>query len=377
MRPSYVISNARRISQRFSQSFVLDQTDNVTKLDSGFVRKLLLETLATIVLQRQASGVGNIEFKYIVKFCLNSGKLEELDQCWVLRLDDNTVRQLYVITEINEDAKQVYYLVDKSGYDTLKGLVPGLPVNPDSCRFQGIKITKGGPSFNIQPSNSTAMDRIVRAKLGPNLPIQTYPEEHGAWIANVTRYSTTKALAVDFHRTLPTIALTNQHNTFISFEACDTLLVMLWTIGELLQIADKLGMYVLGANQNYYKPLAEMTCSWPVEERFLHCLLRLVNGKSSDLEDILHKKLNAEELEVKDAIPTLLIESICEKHALRFFEISQPKAAVQFNSDSCVAISASMGSGEATTGINIQGCCRKRHHHSIERLDIFWSYQIK
>jgi len=298
LRPSQVITNAEKVWKGLLQNS--DQLDisTVAKLDSAYVQALLRQKSAKSILE---SSVDDSGLRNILKFCLTSGKLEELDQCWALRLDDNSISQFQLLKTSNKGKTKIYYLVDKYGYNLLKGLVPGSLINPDACPFQNSETSELSALFNVQRLNGTAIDTIVRAKLGPD-SIKTYENAEATWVRNIAGYTSSNSMAVEFYRTLPTIALSNRPNTFISLEACESLPILppIMSVG-LRKIADKLGLYVLG-NTHSYRPLAEMVRAWAIEERFVECLRRVVNSNCSSLENILRDKLDKDDVEVSFAL---------------------------------------------------------------------------
>jgi hypothetical protein len=290
LRPEHVVVTAPNVLRGLVQlrSCSNEHADgSIAFLDSAYVRGLLCEDLAESITNTKFT---DAELNNILNFSRGTDSLETLDGCWVLRLDDGRAARLQIRNKDQPQITKVYYVVDTQGYNLLKDIIPGSLVNPFAF---GTDISKLNSLFNIQRLDGSAIDLLLEAKLKVE-PIKRFTSEDGDWLNRLSRYISSKGFVVHFYNQRPTLPLSNTPDTFISFEACDTLPIMppLDRTVSLLNIAKLLpDLHILANEALQYKPLAAKVRTWHVDERFLECLYRMVNGNCIDLQSVLKERL--------------------------------------------------------------------------------------
>ena len=314
LRPQHVIVTAPNVLQGLLQlrSSSNEHADGrIALLNSSYIRDLLREDLTESIITTKFTAT---ELKSILNFAKGTDSFETLCNCWALRLDDGRTARLQTRNKDQSHISEVYYTIDTVGYSLLKGIIPGSLVNPFAF---GIDISKLKSLFNIQLLDGPAIDLFLEEKLKAEL-IKTFTTEEGGWLSRLSHYISSKGFVVHFYDQRPTLPLSNIPNTFISLEACDRLPVMPPLDGtHLLNIAKRLpDLHVLANEACRYKPLADKVLrTWDIDERFLECLYRMVNGNCLELRSVLKERLSGLELTVQPTMNQQLIRSNCGKFA--------------------------------------------------------------
>jgi hypothetical protein len=272
---------------------VSDNDTTVTFLEPQLVRQLLRKHSKKTEMAK--FGFKETELQVLLEFIMVTGSLDELVGCRLLPLDNGQLGKFTKHLTLCLATRKYRYLVDKEGFELFKDIGQGLLISPSVLNRDKAASLQIQPTFSVQHLDGTVIDRFLRVKYQPK-DIQTFSGDESQWLCNVYKYITYRNLTVTSYETFPMVPLT-MPNTFVSIKAWKTLRIMPpIDDAEMKYICDRLPEFYVLPNILLQSMAMEIKCT--VEERFLDCLYRLVEGEGTAVEKWFRKNLEPHHLKV-------------------------------------------------------------------------------
>lgn len=263
---------------------------NLRSLSPLFVRRLLQLPESVAVL----SNLDDSALRSIIDFTLEDGPSDNFIGCYGLRSADGTLFKLERIETSN--IGKVVTVIDETGLRLFKETHGNTLLKPSFLSEKASKILCEAQQLNVRRVNGLDIDRFL-GHIFPSRDIQQLPAQQESWLAALWNYIFAKDFQVSFYKTRPTIPLQPAAQLyFASLNGLEPQPIMPpYMPPDLRGLCEKIpGLFVL--NPSKLADVTAIAIKWNGEERFLHCLRKLVGGETHRLTEILGTCLNTSDL---------------------------------------------------------------------------------
>jgi hypothetical protein len=264
---------------------------NLQSLSPLFVRRLLQLPESVAVL----STLDDSALRSIIDFTLEDGPSDNFIGCYGLRSANEALFKLERIE--TSKAGKVVSVIDETGFRLFKETHGNTLLKPSFLSDKASKIfCEAQQQLNVRRINGLDIDRFLE-HIFPSRDIQQVPAQQKDWLSALWSYIFAKDFQVSFYKTRPTIGLQSAAQFhFASLNGLEAQPIMPpYMPTDLRGLCEKIpGLFILTPSK-----LADVTASaakWDGEERFLHCLRKLMGGEPHRLTQILRPCLDTSDL---------------------------------------------------------------------------------